>query len=100
MADLLLTKEAEEQPSTQEDSTDSDNPVQVSDAALKSIVESRQKTLDTLFASKKPSEAAERKLVGQQLSHAASGDYESKAPLIEKSAGDYTLTELTRGILD
>ncbi len=71
-----------------------------SDAVLESIVQSRENMLKNLFASKKPASDAEQKLVGGQLVHGASGKYESRAPLLEKSSSDRTLAQLTQGILE
>jgi hypothetical protein len=72
-----------------------------SDAVAQGFIQSRQNILDELFDGKKPAAKAEQKLVSQNFDHARSGDYESKAPLLEsKTAGDRTLRELTQGILE
>lgn len=76
-------------------------PEHFSDAAMQGFISSRQEMLDNLFDSKKPAQKAEGNLVGQQLQHGASGDFETKAPLLEhKTAGDQTLSDLVRGILE
>lgn len=76
-------------------------PEQFSDAAMQGFINSRQEMLDSLFDSKGPAQKAEASLVGQQLAHGASGNFETKAPLLErKTAEDQTLSELVRGILE
>ena len=85
-----------ERPSPKSDTQDS---VHHSDAVLQGIEQSRQRMLEELFDSKGPASKAEQALVGQQLSHGASGDYESSSCLLNKSAGEHTLSERTRGLL-
>jgi hypothetical protein len=120
LADLLMSKEAEKPSTNIEEGTDGVNTnqqassegeeydglwgsgpenkvVRLSDAALQGIVQSRDRLLSSLFDSKEPASKAERALIGQQFS---ASDYESRAPLLEKSSQDATLQELTRGILD
>lgn len=69
-------------------SASSGTPEHYSDAAYAGFIQSRQKILDELFDSKGPASKAEQALLGQQLQHAASGDYESRAPLLEQRAQD------------
>ena len=59
-----------------------------SDAAYQQFIEGRQEMLDNIFASKQPAAKAEQALMGQHLQHAASGNYESRAPLLEEEALD------------
>lgn len=73
------------------------SPEHFSDAVAQGFIQSRQNILDELFDAKRPAAKAEQKLISQHIAH----DYESKAPLLEsKTAGDRTLRELTRGILE
>lgn len=79
-------------------------PVQhYSDAVLTNIIHTRQGMLDALLDTKKPAARADRALINQQFEHARSGDYESKAPLLEQGAGSMgpgaTLREMVNGIL-
>ncbi len=81
-------------------SRDPNQPEYFSDAATQGFIQSRQNMLDELFDSKKPATQAAQAIVSQELAHGASGNFESKAPLLEpKTASDRTLSELTRAIL-
>jgi hypothetical protein len=74
-----------------------------SDAAYEGFIQSRQQMLDELFDSKGPAAKAEQALMGQQLQHAASGDYESRAPLLEPQAQDPAKeaeADFARGLLE
>lgn len=76
------------------------DPEHFSDAAMQGFIDSRQEMLNDLFDSKKPAAKAEQALVSQQLGHGASGDFESRAPLLEeKTSADRTLNECVRGLL-
>ena len=86
-----------ERPSSKSGTQDA---VHHSDAVLRGIEQSRQRMLTELFDSKGPSSRAEQDLVGQQLSHGSSGEYESSSCMLNKSAGEHTLAERTRGLLD
>ena len=79
------------------------DPENYSDAAYGGFIHSRQKMLDELFDSKVPASKAEQALMGQQLQHAASGDYESRAPLLEPHAQDpakEAASDFARGLLE
>lgn len=88
------------EPDVVGDSSKPQSAEHYSDAVLKGIEQNRDSLLKNLFASKKPASDAEQKLVGGQLLHGASGKYESRAPLLEKSSSDRTLAQLTQGILE
>lgn len=79
------------------------DPVHLSDVVATEIMESRQKLLDRCFAQKGPAQRAEQAFMGQHLDHAASGQFESRAPLLEgkaKLAAPETLTDQTRRLFD
>jgi hypothetical protein len=74
-----------------------------SDAAYQGFIQSRQNILDELFDSKGPASSAEQALLGQQLQHASSGDYETRAPLLEPQAQDPAKeaeADFARGLLE
>jgi len=72
------------------------DPVHLSDAVASSIQESRQKLLDRCFAQKPAAQRAAQSFVSQHLSHAASGDFESRAPLLEGKAKQASACETLR----
>jgi hypothetical protein len=88
-------------PWGERDGPEKGTSVHFSDAAAEGFIQSRQNILDELFDMKGTSSATEQKLVGQYLDHGESGDFESKAPLLEtKTASDRTLRELVGAISD
>lgn len=59
-----------------------------SDAAYEQLIESRQRMLHDFFGSMDPASEVAQATIGEQLEHGSSGDYESRAPLLERRATD------------
>lgn len=83
-----------------EDPGDSiDNSTEV----MRSFRQSREKILDDLFDGKGSSDGTEQAVMGQHLTHASSGDFETSSPQLsakakESSVKPETLLEMTRRI--
>lgn len=61
-------------------------PVQFSKQDMSKFKETRERFLEKHFDSKGVADKANQALVGQQLQHAASGDYETSSPLLSSQA--------------
>ena len=79
------------------------NAVHFSDEVSRQFRQNREELLDRLFDGMASTQGAEQKIVGEQLSHGASGQFETSAPMlaprskIEKVA-EQTLLERVRKI--
>lgn len=62
------------------DGKDGQTPLHYSKETLRQFKEGREKMLASLFDNKNSSDSTDQKLLGQQLSHAASGDFETSSP--------------------
>jgi hypothetical protein len=76
-------------------------PVNFSPELYGEFVGSRDRMLEDFFDSKKPAQENAQAVVGSLFAHGASGDYESRAPMLdrEKRASDETLIEKVRRIV-
>ena len=74
-----------------------DRNLHFSHEAYDQFIASRQEILDKMFDTKKPAQQNAQAVIGSVLAHGASGQYESRSPMLEHTS-DLTLSDKVRNL--